>query len=175
LPRAFVSAKAAPEPKESPVPRNLLIAAAAGGSFLLLAGAYVFQFSGYPPCPMCWWQRYPHFAAVAIGVVALAVRGPVLPWLGALAALTTTGLGVMHLGVERDWWDIQTSCTSGGGLQGLSGADLLSTEAPRVIMCDQVAWELWGISLPAWNAIFSAVLVILWVMAARASVSRRAA
>ena len=35
-------------------------------------------------------------------------------------------------GVERDWWDIQTSCT-GGDMGSLSGGDLLSLEAPRLV------------------------------------------
>jgi disulfide bond formation protein DsbB len=91
-----------------------------------------------------------------------------------LAALTTAGLGILHTGVERGWWTIQTSCTGSGDLTQMSGADLLSTESPRVIMCDQVSWELLGISMPSWNAIFSAVLVILWILAARRSVSRAA-
>ena len=153
--------------------RTSLILAAAGGSVALLAGAFLFQALGYAPCAMCWWQRYPHVAALAIGVLALATRGPLFPWLGALAALTTAGLGVMHTGVERDWWEIQTSCT-GGDLGGLSGGDLLSVEAPHLIMCDQVAWELFGISMASWNAIFSAVLVGLWILAARRSVRRTA-
>ncbi|TNC69473.1 disulfide bond formation protein B [Rubellimicrobium roseum] len=153
--------------------RTSLILAAAGGSAALLAGAYLFQALGYPPCPMCWWQRYPHFVAVAIGALALVARGPALPWLGAMAALTTSAIGVMHTGVERGWWTIQTSCTGGGDLGSLSGADLLSTEAPRIVMCDQVAWSLFGISMASWNAIFSAVLVVLWVLAARASATSR--
>ena len=33
----------------------------------LLAGAYGSQYiGGLPPCEMCWWQRYPHFAALAL-------------------------------------------------------------------------------------------------------------
>ena len=35
----------------------------------LLAGAYVSQYAfGLYPCEMCWWQRYPHFAALALAV-----------------------------------------------------------------------------------------------------------
>ena len=83
--------------------RTTLVLVAAGGSFALLAGAFLFQALGDPPCPMCWWQRYPHMAAVVIGALALLIQGPILPWLGALAALTTAGLGVLHTGVERDW------------------------------------------------------------------------
>ena len=146
--------------------RHTLILIAAAGSALLLAGAFVFQFFGYLPCEMCLWQRWPHAVAVVIGVIALAVPGRALPVLGALAAATTSGIGVFHAGVEKGWWPGPTSCT-GGGSGGLAG-DLLSTDGPRLIMCDQVSWELLTISMAGWNAIFSAVLVLIWLAAARA-------
>jgi disulfide bond formation protein DsbB len=121
---------------------------------------------------MCYWQRWPHMAAVLIGLLTLRFAGPFLPVLGALAAATTGALGVYHTGVERDWWEGPSSCTGGGGLEGLSGADLLAVTGPRVIMCDQVSWELFTLSMPSWNALFSFMLVIGWIMAARLS-SRR--
>lgn len=151
--------------------RNALVLAAAGGSLALLVGAYAFQALGYPPCPLCWYQRYPHFAAVGIGVLALVTRGPTFPILGSIAASATAILGVYHTGVERDWWQGPTSCT-GAGLGDLTGGDLLSTDAPRVIMCDQVSWEFLTISMPSWNAIFSVLLLVLWVLAARRSAPR---
>ena len=89
--------------------------------------------------------------------------------LGGLAALTTAVIGVYHTGVERDWFEGPTSCTGGGSLEGLSGMDLLAVEGPRVIMCDQVSWELFTLSMPSWNALFSFLLVIAWIMAARLS------
>jgi len=115
---------------------------------------------------MCLWQRWPHAAAIAIGVLALALRGPALPLLGALAALTTAGIGIYHTGVERDWWEGPTSCT-GSGLGGLAGGDLLATDGPRLVMCDQVSWELLTLSMPSWNALFSLALVCVWLLAAR--------
>jgi hypothetical protein len=40
----------------------------------LLGGAYGSQYiGGLFPCEMCWWQRYPHFAAVAIAAIAFGV------------------------------------------------------------------------------------------------------
>lgn len=146
--------------------RNTLILLAAGGSALLLAGAFIFQFLGYLPCAMCLWQRWPHAAAILIGLVALAVPGWTLPVLGALAAAATSGIGVYHTGVENGWWPGPVSCTGGGG--GALSGDLLSTEGPRLIMCDQVSWELFTLSMASWNALFSAALVIVWIAAARA-------
>ncbi|WP_095589647.1 disulfide bond formation protein B [Actibacterium ureilyticum] len=150
--------------------RNTLIVLAFGGSALLLAGAFAFQhLGGLAPCAMCLWQRWPHAAAVLIGIVALMLRGPALPLLGALAAAVTSGLGIYHTGVERDWWEGPSSCTSSGpGLSGLSGSDLLSVDtAPQLVLCDQVAWEMLGLSMASWNALWSAMLVGLWLLAAR--------
>ena len=152
--------------------RRTLIALAAGGSAALLLGAFYYQFTGYPPCAMCLWQRWPHAAAIAIGAVALLVPGLLLPLMGALAALTTAGIGLYHTGVERDWWEGPTSCTGTGDLGGLSGADLLSLDAPRLVMCDQVSWEWLGLSMASWNALASLGLALIWLLAARASAAR---
>ncbi len=149
--------------------RQLLILLSAGGSAALLGGAYLFQALGYPPCAMCLWQRWPHVAAILIGLLALRFQGWVLPLLGAIAAGITGGLGVFHTGVERDWWEGPSSCTGGSTLNGLSGSDLLAIEGPRVIMCDQVSWEFLTLSMPSWNALFSFALMIGWFMAVSAS------
>lgn len=142
---------------------------AAGGSLALLAGAYGFQFLGYAPCKMCWWQRYPHFVAVAIGALAMIIGTRALAYLGALAAFTTAVIGGFHSGVERGWWEGPASCTgNGAGLGGLSGSDLLSTAgSANLVMCDEVAWALFGLSMASWNMVFSAVLMLIWLKAAR--------
>lgn len=144
--------------------RETLIRLAAFGSFALLAGAYTFQALGYPPCAMCYWQRWPHFAAVGVGITATLIPARIWPYLGALAAAVTSGIGVYHTGVERGLWEGPTSCT-GGGLDLTS--DLLSTSGDRLIMCDQVSWELFTLSMASWNALFSAALVLIWLAAAR--------
>ena len=147
--------------------RSQYILVAAGGSFALLAGAFIFQMLGYPPCKLCLWQRWPHAAAIAIGVVAYAVPARILAYLGALAALTTAAIGLYHTGVEKDWWEGPTSCTGAGSLSGLSGESLLSTESVSVVMCDQVSWALFGLSMASWNMLISLALAAVWIMAAR--------
>ena len=143
---------------------------AAFGSFALLAGAFVFQSLGYAPCKLCLWQRWPHGAAIALGGAVLLL-GPLffLGLLGALSALTTAVIGIYHTGVERGYWEGPSSCSgSGDALSGLSGADLLSTEAPNtIVMCDEVAWAFAGLSMASWNALFSLILVGIWIAALR--------
>lgn len=146
------------------------IALAAGGSALLLLGAWAFQYiGGMAPCKMCIWQRYPHGAAVAVGALALllpTVR--FLPLLGALAALITAGIGVFHAGVERKWWEGPSSCTS-GDIGGLSTQELMDQimSAP-LVRCDDIPWEMLGLSMAGWNAVVSGCLVLIWIAAWKA-------
>jgi disulfide bond formation protein DsbB len=154
--------------------RTLLILLAAGGSFAALAAAYAFQYiGGLAPCHLCWLQRYPHFAAGAIGVLALLIPKTVLarllPLAGAAAALTTAAYGAYHTGVERHWWLGPTTCTS-GSIANVSAKDLLAQiQAAPVVHCDQVAWEMFSLSMASWNMLLSLGLVVLWLLAFRKS------
>ena len=119
---------------------------------------------------MCLWQRWPHMAAVAIGVAGLGAASALVPALGAGAALTTGGIGVYHTGVERGWWQGPSGCAA-PDISGLSSEELLDQilTAP-VVRCDEVAWEMFGLSMASWNALASVALAGIWLIA----LSRRA-
>lgn len=150
--------------------RSLLILLAAGGSAALLLGAFGFQYIGeMPPCKMCYWQRYPHGAAVGIGALALLLSGSTLPYLGALAALTTSGIGAFHAGVEQGWWEGPSTCTS-GPVTGLTPEQLMEQiMAAPLVRCDEIPWEMFGLSMAGWNAVISLGLALIWFAAARHS------
>ena len=136
----------------------------------LLAGAYVSQYvGGLFPCEMCWWQRYPHFAAVAIALVAFGVSNAsyrkVLVALAALAIATSGVIAGFHAGVEYGWWKGLTACTA--TISG-SGDDLLKSimNAP-LVRCDVAPWTLFGISLAGYNFLLSfggamLMLAMIW-------------
>ncbi|WP_227267920.1 disulfide bond formation protein B [Roseobacter weihaiensis] len=138
------------------------------GSGLLLAGAYAFQhLGGMAPCQMCIWQRYPHGIAVAVGALALTVRQKGLLVIGALAAATTSGIGFYHMGVEQGWWQGPSSC-SAGAIDGISAEALLDQIlAAPLVRCDEIPWQMFGLSMAGWNAVISLALVGFWLMALR--------
>ena len=103
-----------------------------------------------------------------VGAIALAVSGRLLPLLGALAALTTASIGAYHTGVERKWWEGPSSCSS-TGTDGLSADDLFDQiMAAPLVRCDEVPWEMFGLSMATWNMLASLAFAGLWLMAARA-------
>lgn len=149
--------------------RSALILSAAAGSAALLLGALYFQFfEDLPPCKLCIWQRWPHVAAVVIGAAALAVPGRALPLAGALAALTTSGVGLYHTGVERGWWEGPSTCTSSQSISDMSPAQAAELIMNMAIQrCDDVLWSFMGLSMASWNALASLVFALLWFAAAR--------
>ena len=137
----------------------------------LLAGAFGSEhLGGLNPCEMCWWQRWPHMAAVAFALVAIAGagrlpdRGRSFVWLAALAILVSGGIGVYHAGVEAGIFEGITQC-SAVDASGTAEDVLNRIMNAPIIRCDQVQWSLFGISMAGWNAILSitSALVILWL------------
>ncbi|MEM1431883.1 MAG: disulfide bond formation protein B [Pseudomonadota bacterium] len=160
--------------------RRALIWLAGAGSLGLLLSAWFYQYViGLAPCAMCYWQRWPHIAAIVIAVLAAAR----LPWgvafglalAGGFAAATSAGIGVYHSGVERGWWEGPASCTSGGaGLAGLSGADLLDPAAAApIVLCDEISWQFLGLTMANYNVLISLGIAGVWGLAAwRAGMER---
>ncbi len=150
--------------------QRALILLATLGSAAMLLGAFAFQhIGGFAPCKMCFWQRWPHGAAVLIGVLLLLGGPRLMIWAGAAAAAITSGIGFYHAGVEWRWWPGPTSCSgSGADFGAMSGSDLLSTDTPSgIVMCDEIVWQLLGLSMAGWNAVISLGLVCIWMIAAR--------
>jgi disulfide bond formation protein DsbB len=124
---------------------------------LLYGGALVSQFGfGLHPCEMCYWQRWPHQAAIVLAALALllrandkAMRG--LTVLAAIAIAISGVIGIFHAGVEYGLWEGLTTCstTQSGPIS------LEQIMATPIIRCDVPQWQFLGISLAGFNAIFS--------------------
>ena len=126
----------------------------------LLGGALGSQyFGGLHPCEMCYWQRWPHAAAIVLAALAFTApadspRTRNLVLIAALAIAISGAIGVYHAGVEAKLWEGFTTCTATG--RGLSTADLLKQiSRTPLVRCDEVQFRFLGISMAGWNAILS--------------------
>ena len=124
---------------------------------LLYGGALLSQFGfGLHPCEMCYWQRWPHQAAIILALLALLLNRNdkamrLLTGLAGLAIAISGLIGIFHAGVEYGLWEGLTTCsTSHSGPISLD-----EIMAAPIIRCDVAQWRLFGISLAGFNAIFS--------------------
>ena len=132
----------------------------------LLGGALGSQYlGGLHPCEMCYWQRWPHGAAILLAAFAFAFpatspRARALTVLAAAAVAVSGAIGVYHAGVEAGIFEGMTTCTATGSG---SLAEILATPLVR---CDQIQFAFLGISMAGWNAILSlgSAIVIFWLV-----------
>jgi disulfide bond formation protein DsbB len=126
----------------------------------LLAGAYGSQIiGGLYPCEMCWWQRWPHFAAVPLALLGFFISNPgtkrTVVALAAFGILTSGLIGGYHAGVEYGWWEGLTTCSTTLPA-GASSEEMLKNimNAP-LNRCDLAPWKIFGISLAGFNFLIS--------------------
>lgn len=137
-------------------------------SALVLAAALASQYwGGLAPCELCLKERWAWDAALVVAAVAFAARLRFAPPL--LAAIFAAGaaLAFYHVGVEQHWFAGPSSCTAGsGGAQTVEELrrQILGTEP---VLCDQVQWSLFGISLAGWNLIASLAMTLCCLAAIR--------
>lgn len=144
----------------------------AGLSLSALCVAWLAQYGfGLAPCHLCLWQRGAYWAAIALALVAIfAVRHqrlrPLFLGLAGIALLVGAGIALFHVGVEQKWWEGSDACV--GGFAGLSGADLEAAvmNAP-VIRCDEVAFQMFGISMAGYNGLYATALGLFALQGAR--------
>ena len=141
-----------------------LLGAALGSQYL----------GGLHPCEMCYWQRWPHAAAILLAAIAFtrpaeSSRSRTFTLLAGLAIAISGAIGVYHAGVEAKIFEGFTTCTANA--TGATTAELLKqiTHAP-LVRCDQVQFRFVGISMAGWNAILSlggAALILLLTLKPR--------
>jgi len=168
------------------------------GALALILGALGFQYLQHlPPCEMCHWQRWPHIAAAALGLIgvsksdrlatgtialgaavalAAAAQWDMLAgWQPKLLILVIGGLAAAALW-RKDTRTLAMIVIALVAISGLIGAYqtglqyhllpgpqgctaprfvLGSGMAPPPVRCDMATWFLFGLALPAYNAIFS--------------------
>jgi len=130
---------------------------------LILGSAYGFQFAGYPPCELCWWQRYPYMAIIPLALIGHFV--PAIPRKYVLFALAClflgdAGIAVFHVGVEQRWWEGLATCSGFIEIADSVDAALDAIMNSPIIRCDNIAWSLFGISMAGYNAIAAFVMAV---------------
>jgi len=144
---------------------------AALASALILGGAYFFEYVlGYDPCALCYDQRHIHQAVMGAGLIG-GLGMMVLPslrkhalWICLLIGaifVYSAGFAFWHAGIEYDWWEGPSTCTAGAVIN-ISTDDLMSVldGGGPVVLCDEAAWTLLGISMAGYNALMSLGLAV---------------
>ena len=129
----------------------------------MLATAHAFQrFGGLQPCPLCLDQRNWHWAVVGVSALSFGVlrfKHGLARWIAALVGLVfvgSMGMGLYHVAVEQHW--VAATCDARIDTNNLA----FDLDAPLIVpKCDEIAWQMFGISMAGYNAIVSGLLALV--------------
>ncbi|MDD3370666.1 MAG: disulfide bond formation protein B [Alphaproteobacteria bacterium] len=133
---------------------------------------------GILPCDLCVWQRYPYGTVVLLALLCFLWKPygrqtVILLGLCSLIYFGGSALAVVHSGVERHWWKSPTECVGESLNKGSSIEELrqmlLQTENPP---CDEIPWQLFGLSLANMNVAWFFVLAVFAALATQKARAR---
>jgi disulfide bond formation protein DsbB len=149
-------------------------------SVLVLGAALLSQYwGGLDPCELCLLERWPWWAAIAIAAAAWLAGArlslPIPAILLAVVFLVSAGIALYHVGVEQHWFPGPSACTASDAAADSVDALRAQLIGKQPVMCDQIQWSLFGVSLAGWNFFASLALIVFCGMAARSRRFSRAA
>ncbi len=141
-----------------------------------LAGALVAEhWGGLKPCVLCYYQRYAYLAALLCGLLGFLLAGrPAVRrgmiGLAGLCFLSGATIAAFHVGVEQHWWRGTAECHA-PALDFSASVDDLREQllATDFVPCDQIPWEMFGISMAGYNVIASLAFAVACWFALRGS------
>ena len=133
-------------------------------SLMLLLAFYLEYFHGALPCDLCITQRWFHGAIIAYSFVIILINKKTLISKnllllgGAIFWLSSSLAGFYHFGIEMNFWTGPDGCSSNIDFSKDTLTYLLNKTA---IKCDEVMFEIFGLSLAGWNAVASLFIFLL--------------
>lgn len=132
--------------------------------FLVLA--YLMEhYLGVLPCQMCHYERNVFMVAGGLSLFSLilipsrfqhyAIVGLGIIFMG--SAL----LAAYHVAIQQHWVSVPAFCTA-NDFSSFESVDALREQLLKTpfVRCDQVTWSLFGLSLAAYNTLFSLILAL---------------
>ena len=136
-------------------------------TLMLTSAFYLEYFHGALPCDLCITQRWFHGAIIAYSFIIIfiinktLVSKKLLLLGGAILWLISSAAGLYHFGIEMNFWTGPDGCSSNIDFSKDTLTYLLN-KSP--IKCDEVMFEILGLSLAGWNALASFFIFLLAII-----------
>ena len=133
-------------------------------SLMLISALYLEYFHGALPCDLCITQRWFHGVIITYSLIIIfflnkiSISKKLLLFGGGILWLTSSIAGLYHFGIEMSLWTGPDGCSSNIDFSKDTLTYLLK-KSP--IKCDEVMFELFGLSLAGWNAFASFFIFLL--------------
>ena len=132
-------------------------------SILILLSAFIIEYVfGYQPCNLCIIERIPYGLAVIILVLNYNFRKDQIFYSILLILVFSFSfiISIYHFGIEQGIIDESAVCAS-KNLNLMTKEEVLKSLNELSIMCKDVAFRIFGLSLTTYNILISILMIML--------------
>lgn len=136
----------------------ILLVYSSGSLLAAYIAQYVFDLQ---PCILCLYQRIPFFMIIPLALLSIILKGQIrlaLIFLSGLSLLATGSIAAYHVGVEQGIFHMTDGCIDNS--EKVSSVKEMTEQllGKANVPCNQITFRLMGISMAAWNMLFSLFL-----------------
>ncbi len=131
---------------------------------MLLSAFYLEYFHGALPCDLCITQRWFHGGIIVYSFIIILIisktliSNKLLVLIGAILWLSSSLAGLYHFGIEMNFWTGPDGCSSNIDFSKDTLTYLLNKST---IKCDEIMFEIFGLSLAGWNWLASFFIFLI--------------
>ena len=131
---------------------------------MLISAFYLEYFHGALPCDLCITQRWFHSAIISYSLIIIfilkktTISKKLILFGASIIWLSSSLAGLYHFGIEMSFWNGPDGCSSDINFSKDTLTYLLNKST---IKCDEVMFEIFGLSLAGWNALISFIVFLL--------------
>ena len=120
---------------------------------------------GHRPCSLCFYERIPYFLSVIliIKIIFLKRYEKITLFILFLVFTFSSLLAFYHFGIEQGFLNEAIAWATNNLTETLSKEQLLEELKQNSISCKNVSFRIFGLSLAAFNAIFSVILSAIFI------------
>ena len=133
---------------------------------LTIISALIIQYwLGHEPCTLCLYERVPYFLSILLIIKILFFKKyeKITLLILSLVFLSSATLAFYHFGIEQGFFSESLACKTQDLTKILSKEQLLVQLKQNSVSCKDVSFRILGLSLAAFNTIFSLILSAIFV------------
>ena len=133
--------------------------------FALVSAYFIEHILNHKPCNLCLLERVPYILIIILITLTLIFQRfeKLIIFLLSLIFLSATILSFYHFGIEQGFFNESIACATNNLTETLSKEQLLEELKQNSISCKNVSFRIFGLSLAAFNAIFSVILSAIFI------------
>ncbi|AIF80657.1 disulfide bond formation protein [endosymbiont of Acanthamoeba sp. UWC8] len=115
-----------------------------------------------PPCKLCYYQRYIYGLLIFLCSIFFIGRFHILKLVIVLTLLISSSvLSFYHMGIEQKWFAYESECTTTFKKASTFLEYKKMLKNKDIVTCDQSLFEFLGISIAAWNFIYTTLILLI--------------